>query len=126
MILTTGPTGSGKTSTLYAALRLLNDPSVNIISIEDPVEYRIEGVTQMQVNKKAGLTFEKGLRSIVRQDPDILMVGKSATGDGGNRRTCRADGTPRPVDASHGECSVRAAPFDGHGYRSYLLADSLS
>lgn len=59
MILTTGPTGSGKTSTLYAALRLLNDPSVNIISIEDPVEYRIEGVTQMQVNEKAGLTFEK-------------------------------------------------------------------
>lgn len=59
MILTTGPTGSGKTSTLYAALRLLNDPSVNIISIEDPVEYRIEGVTQMQVNKKQGSPSKK-------------------------------------------------------------------
>lgn len=59
MILTTGPTGSGKTSTLYAALRLLNDPSVNIISIEDPVEYRIEGVTQMQVNEKQGSPSKK-------------------------------------------------------------------
>lgn len=76
MILTAGPTGSGKTSTLYAALKILNRESVSIISVEDPVEYRVQGVTQVQVNEKAGLTFERGLRSIVRQDPDIVMIGE--------------------------------------------------
>ncbi len=76
MILTTGPTGSGKTSTLYAALKLLNKESVSIISIEDPVEYRVPGVTQLSVNERAGLTFAKGLRSLVRQDPDIVMIGE--------------------------------------------------
>lgn len=76
MILTAGPTGSGKTSTLYAALKMLNREGVSIISVEDPVEYRLQGVTQVQVNEKAGLTFEKGLRSIVRQDPDIVMIGE--------------------------------------------------
>lgn len=76
LILTTGPTGSGKTSTLYAALKLVNRPEVNIISMEDPVEYRIPGITQVAVNEKAGLTFASGLRALVRQDPDILMVGE--------------------------------------------------
>lgn len=76
LILTTGPTGSGKTSTLYAALRLLNKETVNIISIEDPVEYKIPGITQININEKAGLTFASGLRSLVRQDPDILMIGE--------------------------------------------------
>ncbi len=76
MILTTGPTGSGKTSTLYAALKLLNQENVSIISIEDPVEYRLPGVTQIQVNEKAGMTFAEGLRSLVRQDPDIVMIGE--------------------------------------------------
>lgn len=76
MILTAGPTGSGKTSTLYAALKLLNQESVSIISVEDPVEYHVPGVTQIQVNEKAGLTFDNALRSIVRQDPDIIMIGE--------------------------------------------------
>ena len=76
IILLTGPTGSGKTTTLYAALRELNKPSVNIITVEDPVEYRLEGVNQVQVNAKSGLTFAAGLRSILRQDPDIVMVGE--------------------------------------------------
>ncbi len=76
MILTTGPTGSGKTSTLYAALKLAARPDVNVISIEDPVEYRIPGITQVEVREKAGLTFAKGLRSLVRQDPDVVMVGE--------------------------------------------------
>lgn len=76
LILTTGPTGSGKTSTLYTALKLLNRPEVNIISVEDPVEYRIGGITQVAVNEKAGLTFASGLRALVRQDPDILMIGE--------------------------------------------------
>lgn len=76
MILATGPTGCGKTTTLYAILKLLNKPEVNICTIEDPVEYDIEGVSQIQVNPKTNLTFTKGLRSIVRQDPDIIMVGE--------------------------------------------------
>lgn len=76
MILSTGPTGSGKTTTLYAILKLLNTRDVNIMTIEDPVEYEIEGVNQIQVNAKTELTFAKGLRSIVRQDPDIVLVGE--------------------------------------------------
>ena len=76
LILTTGPTGSGKTSTLYAALKLLNQETVSIISIEDPVEYRLPGVTQIQVNERSGLSFARGLRSLVRQDPDIVMIGE--------------------------------------------------
>lgn len=76
IILLTGPTGSGKTTTLYAVLSELNKPNLNIITVEDPVEYRLEGVNQMQVNTKAGLTFASGLRSILRQDPDIIMVGE--------------------------------------------------
>jgi type IV pilus assembly protein PilB len=76
MILVTGPTGSGKTTTLYALLRLLNTPDINITTIEDPVEYRLQGVNQIQVNGEAGVTFARGLRSIVRQDPDIILVGE--------------------------------------------------
>ncbi len=76
MILVTGPTGSGKTTTLYSVLKILNKPQIHISTIEDPVEYDIEGISQIQVNPKTGLTFAKGLRSIVRQDPDIIMVGE--------------------------------------------------
>jgi type II secretory ATPase GspE/PulE/Tfp pilus assembly ATPase PilB-like protein len=76
MILTTGPTGSGKTTTIYAILEILNKRSVNISTIEDPVEFYIPGVNQSQVDSSAKLTFAKGLRSLVRQDPDIIMVGE--------------------------------------------------
>ena len=76
MILTTGPTGSGKTTTLYAILKKLNEPGVKIITIEDPVEYKIEGITQTPVGASTGLTFADALRSILRQDPDIVMVGE--------------------------------------------------
>ncbi|MBX6396358.1 MAG: Flp pilus assembly complex ATPase component TadA, partial [Alicyclobacillaceae bacterium] len=76
MVLVTGPTGSGKTSTLYAALHHLNTESQNIITVEDPVEYQIEGVNQVQVNQAVGLTFAVGLRSILREDPNIIMVGE--------------------------------------------------
>ncbi len=76
VILVTGPTGSGKTTTLYAALKLLNDPSRNILTVEDPVEYAIDGVGQTQINPKVGMTFATGLRAILRQDPDIVMVGE--------------------------------------------------
>jgi len=76
MILATGPTGSGKTTTLYAILKLLNTRDVNICTIEDPVEYDIEGINQIQVNPKTNLTFAEGLKSIIRQDPDIILVGE--------------------------------------------------
>lgn len=76
IVLVTGPTGSGKTTTLYAILKELNQINKNIITVEDPVEYRLEGINQVQVNTKAGLTFASGLRSILRQDPDIVMVGE--------------------------------------------------
>ena len=76
IILVTGPTGSGKTTTLYGALTVLNDPSRNILTVEDPVEYALEGVGQTQINPKVGMTFAAGLRAILRQDPDIVMVGE--------------------------------------------------
>lgn len=76
IVLITGPTGSGKSSTLYAALNKLNSEEVNIITIEDPVEYQIEGINQIQVNPNVGMTFAAGLRSILRQDPNIIMVGE--------------------------------------------------
>ncbi|MDD4333096.1 MAG: GspE/PulE family protein [Patescibacteria group bacterium] len=76
MILVTGPTGSGKTTTLYAVLKILNTRDINIATIEDPVEYDIEGISQIQVNPKTNLTFAKGLRAILRQDPNIIMVGE--------------------------------------------------
>jgi len=76
MILISGPTGSGKTTTLYSALQRLNTPTRNIITVEDPVEYRLRGINQVQVNEKAGLRFSTALRSILRQDPDIILIGE--------------------------------------------------
>jgi type IV pilus assembly protein PilB len=76
MILVVGPTGSGKTTTLYSLLKMLNTPDTNITTIEDPVEYKVQGLNQIQVNQTTGLTFARGLRAIVRQDPDIILVGE--------------------------------------------------
>ena len=76
MILSTGPTGSGKSTSLYAILKELNKPDINIITVEDPVEYRIPRIRQVQLNTRAGMTFASGLRSILRQDPDVIMVGE--------------------------------------------------
>jgi type II secretory ATPase GspE/PulE/Tfp pilus assembly ATPase PilB-like protein len=76
IILITGPTGSGKTTTLYSILTKINTPRVNIVTLEDPVEYEIPGVNQVQINPKAGLTFASGLRAFLRQDPNIIMVGE--------------------------------------------------
>lgn len=76
IILVTGPTGSGKTTTLYSILSRLNKPSVNIMTLEDPVEYQIQGINQVQINPQAGLTFAAGLRSFLRQDPNIILVGE--------------------------------------------------
>jgi len=76
IMLVTGPTGSGKTTTLYAALSTINNSDINIITVEDPIEYQMEGIGQVQVNPKINLTFANGLRSIVRQDPDVILVGE--------------------------------------------------
>lgn len=76
MILTSGPTGSGKSTTLYALIQKIKDESINIVTLEDPVEYKMDGINQIQVNLDAGLTFASGLRSILRQDPDVVMVGE--------------------------------------------------
>jgi general secretion pathway protein E len=75
-VLVTGPTGSGKTTSLYAGLKLLNDGSRNVLTVEDPVEYAVDGVGQTQINPQVGLTFAAGLRAILRQDPDVVMVGE--------------------------------------------------
>jgi type IV pilus assembly protein PilB len=77
MILSTGPTGSGKSTTLYAILKRINHPDINIITLEDPVEYRVGKIRQIQLNRRAGMTFASGLRSIMRQDPDVIMVGET-------------------------------------------------
>jgi general secretion pathway protein E len=76
IILVTGPTGSGKTTTLYSGLNYLNDQTRNILTVEDPIEYSLEGIGQTQVNSKVGLDFARGLRAILRQDPDVVMVGE--------------------------------------------------
>lgn len=81
IVLVTGPTGSGKTTTLYAILSVINSPEVNIITIEDPIEYQLNGIGQIQVNSKIDLTFASGLRSIVRQDPDVILVGEIRDGE---------------------------------------------
>jgi len=76
ILLVTGPTGSGKTTTLYAALARLNDNTQNIMTVEDPIEYYIDGIGQTQVNTKVEMTFARGLRAILRQDPDVVMIGE--------------------------------------------------
>src|SRR5262245_9557716 len=76
LVLVTGPTGSGKSTTLYAALNAVRDPEINVVSVEDPVEYQIGGINQVQVAPKRGLTFASALRSILRQDPDVILVGE--------------------------------------------------
>src|SRR5437868_14731837 len=81
MLLSTGPTGSGKTSSIYAILKILNTREKNITTIEDPVEYRIKGVNQINVNAKTNLTFASELRSILRQDPNIIFVGEIRVGE---------------------------------------------
>lgn len=81
MILCTGPTGSGKSTSLFSMLKIINNPDINIITLEDPVEYRMEHIRQGQLNRKAGMTFASGLRSILRQDPDVVMIGEIRDGE---------------------------------------------
>ena len=117
-VLVTGPTGSGKSTSLYAALAELNSVDRNIVTIEDPVEYRIDGVTQMGVNRKAGLEFATGLRSILRADPDVIMVGEIRDcRDRAYRDRVGSDGPHGPVDPSHQRRARHAQPSGQDGNR---------
>ncbi len=122
MVLVTGPTGSGKTTTLYAALSEIKNEEDKIITIEDPVEYQLPGITQIPVNEKKGLTFARGLRSILRHDPDKIMVGEIRdAGDGADRDPVRAHRPPRLHDRPRQQRGRRARPVPEHGRRALQL-----
>ncbi len=111
MILVTGPTGSGKSTTLYATLNIVSRPEVNVITVEDPVEYRLPGINQVQTNTKAGLTFASALRSILRSDPDIVLIGEIRDHEtGADRRRGRPHRPPRAVDPAHQRRAVGRSP----------------
>ncbi len=119
IILVTGPTGSGKSTTLYAALSEINSRDRNILTVEDPIEYDLEGVGQTQVNTKVDMTFARGLRAILRQDPDVVMVGEIR--ESGNRPDCGAGvphRSPGDVDPAHQHRHRRHHPDAGHGDRA--------
>ena len=122
MVLVTGPTGSGKTTTLYGAIMEIRNEEDKIITIEDPVEYQLRGITQIPVNEKKGLTFARGLRSILRHDPDKIMVGEIRdVGNRADRHPVRAD---RPSGFHHGSRQQRRRrprPLSEHGRRSVQL-----
>ena len=118
-ILVTGPTGSGKSTTLYATLNILNEETKNVITVEDPVEYQLPGINQVQVNPKAGLTFAAALRSILRSDPDIVLVGEirdRETAD--HRHRGRPHRPPRALDPAHQRRRHHAQPAGRDGRRA--------
>jgi type IV pilus assembly protein PilB len=127
MILATGPTGSGKTTTLYALLRLLNNDSVNIVTIEDPIEYSIEGLNQSQVNPEIGYTFAEGLREILRQDPNIIMVGEVRDEETASLATHASLTGHIVLSTLHTNSSVGVIPrLIDMGVRSFLIPYTLS
>jgi len=127
MILATGPTGSGKTTTLYSMLKELNTRDVNVATIEDPIEYAIEGVNQIQVNPKTGLTFATGLRSIVRQDPDIIMVGEIRDPDTANIAVNAAMTGHLVLSTLHTNDAATALPrFREMGIEPFLIASTVN
>lgn len=127
MILVTGPTGSGKTTTLYSMMEILNHPSVNISTVEDPIEYRMPRINQTQVNPKIGLTFASGLRSLLRQDPDILMVGEIRDNETASLAINAALTGHLVLSTLHTNSAAGAIPrlFD-MGVESFLLSSTLN
>ncbi|MBI4615493.1 MAG: type II/IV secretion system protein, partial [Planctomycetes bacterium] len=126
IVLVTGPTGSGKTTTLYAVLKEIATPDENVVTLEDPIEYLVDGITQVHVQPKAGLTFEKGLEAIMRQDPDIILVGEIRDAETA-RIAARAAMTGHLLLSTlHTNDSAEAVQrLDEMGVEPYLLASSL-
>lgn len=126
MFLATGPTGSGKSTTLYALLTLLNKESVNIVTLEDPIEYSLSGISQSQINPKIGLTFANGLRSILRQDPDIIMVGEVRDDETAELVTHAALTGHKVLSTLHTNNALGAVPrLIDMGIEPFLIASSL-
>ncbi len=127
MIITTGPTGSGKTTTLYAVLRKLNSPDVKIITLEDPVEYKLEGINQSQIDHSKQYTFASGLRSILRQDPDIVMVGEIRDLETAETAINAALTGHMMLSTLHTNDAAGALPrFISMGVKPFLLAPALN
>ena len=127
MLLVTGPTGSGKSTTIYSALNLLRKPSVNVVTVEDPVEYALPGVNQVQVNVKAGLTFASCLRSILRQDPNVIMIGEIRDLETAEIAMKAAQTGHMVLSTLHTNDSVSAvARLLDLGIPEYLIASSVS
>ncbi len=125
MILVTGPTGSGKTTTLYTLMNMLNDPSVNISTIEDPIEYRMPRINQSQVNPKIGFTFAQGLRSLLRQDPNIIMVGEIRDGETAEIATHAAMTGHLVLSTLHTNDAVTTLPrLEEMGVPPFLIAST--
>jgi general secretion pathway protein E len=127
MILSTGPTGSGKTTTLYTLIKMLNSPEVSIITIEDPIEYAVDGVEQIQVNARTGLSFANGLRSILRQDPNIIMVGEIRDSETANIAVNTALTGHLLLSTLHTNDAATTLPrLLDMGIESYLVASTVS
>ncbi|OGL95113.1 hypothetical protein A2348_04775 [Candidatus Uhrbacteria bacterium RIFOXYB12_FULL_58_10] len=127
MIITTGPTGSGKTTTLYAVLRRLNSPDVKIITLEDPIEYKLEGVNQSQIDHSKQYTFASGLRSVLRQDPDIVMVGEIRDLETAETSINAALTGHLMLSTLHTNDAAGALPrFISMGVKPFLLAPALN
>ena len=126
IILATGPTGSGKTTTLYSMLKEVINPKLNVVTVEDPVEKRIDGVNQVQVNTKSGLTFASGLRSILRQDPDIIMIGEIRDGETAEIAVRASITGHLVISTLHTNDSFSSVPrLIDMGVEPYLIADSV-
>jgi len=127
MIITTGPTGSGKTTTLYAILKKLNDPETKIITLEDPIEYRVPGLNQSQIDSSKEYTFAKGLRSVLRQDPDVVMVGEIRDLETGDVAVQAALTGHLMLSTIHTNDAAGAVPrFLSMGIKPFLLAPALN